>query len=185
MQVMWLDSAQGQEKAALQPGLYAGLDLGRTTVELESGPGFQEGRLNKLQAISGALSVGYQWSSGFILEARFRTTLDFLSTFFGIDSEQHSESQYLLGYRHFVNNRYALVPMIGLSRWEIDEVNSGVFSSSGPSRVERENGNGTVIRLGVERQSRKSQIALTLYTSYSDNTENKAFDTSLGVKLYF
>lgn len=177
--------AHSQEAGARKPGIYVGLDVGRTTVELRSGPGVIEGGQNKLKAISAALNVGYQWSSGVILEARLRTTVDFLGNFFGIDSESHSESQYLIGYRYFVNDRFAVVPMIGYSDWEIDEVSSGLFSSSGPSRIERESGNGTVFRFGLERLVGNSQSAFTLYTSYSNNNENRAMDTSLGFKLYF
>jgi hypothetical protein len=177
--------AHSQEAGVRKPGIYAGLDVGRTTVELRSGPGVIEGGQNKLKAISAALNVGYQWSSGVILEARLRTTVDFLGNFFGIDSESHSESQYLIGYRYFVNERFAVVPMIGYSDWEIDEVSSGLFSRSGPSRIERESGNGTIFRFGLERLVGNSQSAFTLYTSYSNNNENRAMDTSLGFKLYF
>lgn len=177
--------AHSQRAGVSKPGIYAGLDFGRTTVELRSGPGVVEGGQNKLKAISAALSVGYQWSAGVILEARFRTTVNFLGNLFGIESESHSESQYLIGYRYFVNNRFALVPMIGYSDWEIDEVSNGLFSSSGPSRIERESGNGTVFRFGLERLVGNSQSAFTLYTSYSNNSANRAMDTSLGFKLYF
>jgi hypothetical protein len=178
-------TAQSQEARLLRPGIFAGIDLGRTTVEFRSGPSFNENGDNKLRSFSAALSLGYQWSIGVILEARFRSTTSPVINLFGIDTEELSESQYLIGYRHFVNDRTAVVPMIGYSDWEVDEVSSGTFSSSGPSRVETESGNGTVLRLGIERHVGSAQAVFSLYTSYSNNTENRAHDTSLGFKFYF
>ena len=180
-----IEFAQSQEARLLRPGVYAGIDLGRTIVEFRSGPSFNENGNNKLKSFSAALSLGYQWRTGAILEARFRSTTSPVINLFGIDTEELSESQYLVGYRHFINNRTAVVPMIGYSDWEVDEVSSGTFSSSGPSRVETESGNGTVLRLGIERHVGSAQAVFSLYTSYSNNTENRAHDISLGFKFYF
>ncbi len=179
---MSFDPAQSRE---YRTGISAGVDVGTTTVDFKSGPGFNENSSNELKSFSIGLSLGYQWRSGILLEARLRNTSSLLITTFGIDTEELSESQYLLGYRHFFSDRFAVVPMIGYSKWEIDEVSSGLFSSADTSRLEIQSGDGTVFRLGVERHTTSRRTAFALYTSYSDNKENVSTDFSLGFRHFF
>lgn len=135
-------SAQSQE-----PKFILGVELGQSSVNIDT---------NKIQTdvdfddngFAGSYFVGYRWANHFVNEVNL-TLASNNFIFRGFDFYETKELKLLFGYSFQLADSLRIVPMAGMSRWELNS-REGLIFNPGPEQNFKFEGTDLTYKLTME-----------------------------------
>lgn len=174
--------ANGQESRVI-----LGIELGSSSLDLDPDitigsdvPSLEEKIDNN--GIGVTYLVGYRWENNLVVE----TNLSFASNNFlfeGTDFYETTEGKLMLGYSFQLAKHLRIVPLIGVSRWEVD-LQEGLIFNPGPEQRDEFDGTDLTYKFSLEFPFNNG-FALSLSYSNTNIDIGTAEMTQLGFKYEF
>lgn len=127
-------------------------------------------------------SLGYRWENNAIVEisGSFASNNAFFESF---DFYETTEYQLLVGYSFPVSEKFRVVPMVGLSNWDLDS-KEGTFLNPGDEVRQTFSGTDVAYKISAEYALFSSVVLSLSYRSSALDIGTSSM-TQLGLKMAF
>lgn len=173
--------------AAEHKAIVLGLEVGSASLNLDRDPVIANGNTDLGEDLddSGAsltYLAAYQWQNNWVAELDLAYSSN--NFFFqSSDFYETTEIRGMLGYRLKLGEYLNLVPMLGISRWEVD-LQEGFILNPGPEERDEFDGSDISVKLSAQVPLGESFLVTLSYTNTDTDLGNVAM-TQLGLRVTF
>lgn len=161
-----------------------GIEIGSSSLDLENDLAneFNQEFLDDT-GVSSTYSVGYRWANSWQVEGSLSASGNALFSLGLEDFYQAAEAKLMVGYSFQLAKHLRIVPLIGVSRWDV-ELQEGFLLNPGPEERIESDGTDFSYKVSAEFPIKKGFV-LSLSYANTDTTFGDISMTQAGLKYEF